>query len=206
MATLQPDSPVAQVRLGAGLLMGGQGDAASQHMETALELNPEFQQADILLVLNHLQKRDFPAAIDAAKAYQRRHLTSVTPYNLLGKVYQEAGQPEEARASFERALALDSGDPAANHNLAQMAIADEDLAAARKYYDAVLAEHEDSVPTLIQLAMLDAREGNEDSPGRTPGTGNCGRCHGAATADTAGTLLPRQRQARAGRPAVLRPE
>ncbi len=113
------------------------------------------------MVLNHLQKRDFPAAIEAAKAYQRRHLTSVTPYNLLGKVYQEAGQPEEARASFERALALDKGDPGANHNLAQMAIADKDLAAARGYYEATLAVHQDSVPTLVQLAMLDAREGNE---------------------------------------------
>jgi putative PEP-CTERM system TPR-repeat lipoprotein len=161
VAELQPDSPVAQVRLGAGLLMGGRGDAATQHMETALELNPEFQQADILIVLNHLQKRDFPAAIEAAKAYQRRHLTSVTPYNLLGKVYQEAGQPEEARASFERALALDKGDPGANHNLAQMAIANKDLAAARNYYEATLAVHPDSVPTLVQLAMLDAREGNE---------------------------------------------
>ena len=161
VAELQPDSPVAQVRLGAGLLMGGQSDAATQHMETALELNPEFQQADILLVLNHLQKRDFPAAIEAAKAYQRRHLTSVTPYNLLGKVYQQAGQPDEARAAFERALALDKGDPGANHNLAQLAIEDEDLAAARSYYEATLAVHQDSVPTLVQLAMLDAREGNE---------------------------------------------
>ncbi len=161
VAELQPDSPVAQVRLGAGLFIGGQGDAAGQHMETALELNPEFQQADILLVLSHLQKRDFPAAIEAAKAYQRRHLTSVTPYNLLGKVYWDAGQPEEAKASFERALALDKADPAANHNLAQIAIADEDLAAARSYYEATLAVRKDSLPTLVQLAMLDAREGNE---------------------------------------------
>ncbi len=161
VAVLQPDSPVAQVRLGAGLLIGGQGDDAAQHMETALELNPEFQQADILLVLNHLQKRDFPAAIEAAQAYQRRHLTSVTPYNLLGKVYLEAGQPEQARASFERALALDGGDPAANHNLAQMALADNDLVVARDYYETILVAHEDSVPSMIQLALLDAREGNE---------------------------------------------
>ena len=162
VATLQPDSPVAQVRLGAGLLMGGQGDAAEQHMETALELNPEFQQADILLVLNHMQKGDFPAAIAAAQAYQRRHLTSVTPYNLLGKVYQQAGQPEEARAAFQRALTLDAADPAANHNLAEMALADNDLVAARAYYEAVLAGHEDSVASLVQLARLDAREGNEE--------------------------------------------
>ena len=163
VAKLQPDSPVAQVRLGAGLAMGGQQDAAIGHMETALELDPEFQQADILIVLNHLQKRDFPAAIAAAKAYQRRNLSSVTPHSLLGRVYLEAGQPDEARASFERALALDAGDPAANHNLAQMALADNDLVTARKNYQSILAAHDDSVPAMIQLALLDAREGDEAS-------------------------------------------
>ena len=38
VAALQPDSPVAQVRLGAGLLMGGKGDDAARHMETALRV------------------------------------------------------------------------------------------------------------------------------------------------------------------------
>jgi putative PEP-CTERM system TPR-repeat lipoprotein len=161
VAALQPDSPVAQLRLGAGLLISGEGSAATQRMETALELNPEFQQADVLLVLNYLQQKDFPAAIDAAKAYQRRNLTSVTPHNLLGKVYLEAGQPDDARAAFQRALELDSVDIAANHSLAEMAVSDNDLAAARVYYETVLAEHEDSMFTLIQLAMLDAREGDE---------------------------------------------
>ncbi len=146
-------------------------------METALELNPEFQQADILLVLNQLQKRDFPAAIKAAEAYQRRHLTSVTPHNLLGKVYQEAGQPDAARASYQRALALDAGDPAANHNLAQMALAGNDLAAARTHYEAILAAHEDSVPAMIQLALLDAREGNEASLVGASRTGHGGSPH-----------------------------
>jgi putative PEP-CTERM system TPR-repeat lipoprotein len=124
-------------------------------------LNPEFQQADILLVLNYLQQHDFPAAIKAAEDYQRRNPTSVTPHNLLGKVYLDADEPEEARAAFQRALTLDAADPAANHNLAQMALKQDDLKSARTYYETVLAAHEDSVPTLIQLARLDAGEGDE---------------------------------------------
>ena len=62
------------------------------YLESALELNPEFQQADILLVMNHVQKQDYEAAIEAAQAYRRRNLTSTTPLNLLGRVYQAAGQ------------------------------------------------------------------------------------------------------------------
>ena len=160
VAELQPDSPLAQVRLGAGLLMGGNNDDATQHMESALELAPEFQQADILLVMNHVQKRDFEAAIKAAEAYRKRHLTSVTPYNLLGRVYLEAGQRVEAKAAFEKVLTLDEGDPAANHNLAQMALSDGDVGAARKYYLVILEKREDYLPALLQLAMLGARENN----------------------------------------------
>lgn len=163
VAALQPDSPVAQVRLGAGLLMGEQEGDAARHIETALELDPEFQQAEILLVLNYLNKEDYPAAIAAAQAYQQRHLTNVRPYALLGNVYLKAGQPDEARAAFEQALALDAADPAANHSLARMALADDDIATARKYYENVLAAHPKSVSTLIQLAELDARQGDENA-------------------------------------------
>ena len=161
VAELQPDSPVAQVRLGAGLLLGGKSTDAVQHMETALELNPEFQQADILLVLNHLQKKDYPAAIEAAESYKRRNLVSATPYTLLGRVYLEAGQEDKARESFEKALTFDAGDPAANHNLAQIAVVRKDLLAAREYYETTLEHRENFLPALIQLAMLDAREGKE---------------------------------------------
>ena len=163
VAELQPDSPVAQVRLGAGLLMGGKGDDAAQHMETALALNPEFQQADILLVMNHLQKKDYDAAIEAAEAYRRRNLTSTTPLNLLGRVYQAAGQQDKAKGSFEKALKFDAGEPAANHNLAQMAVASGNLAAARQYYATILKHHENHLPALIQLALLDAKEENGEA-------------------------------------------
>jgi len=163
VAVLQPDSPLAQVRLGAGLLMDGNNDDAAQHMEAALELAPEFQQADILLVMNYVQKRDFEAAIKAAEAYKTRHLTSVTPYNLLGRVYLEAGDKDKARASFEKALGLEKADPAANHNLAQMALLEGDVEVARSYYQTILSERKDYLPALIQLALLDARENNTEA-------------------------------------------
>ena len=163
VAQLQPDSPVAQVRLGAGMLIAGHGEDAAQHMETALALDPEFQQADILLVLHHMQRKDYPAAIQAGEAYKARNLVSVTPYTLLGRVYLEAGQKDKARESLEGALSLDPGAPGANHRLAQLAVSNGNLAEAREYYEAILKHYENFLPALIQLAFLDAKEGDETS-------------------------------------------
>jgi putative PEP-CTERM system TPR-repeat lipoprotein len=161
IAALQPDSPVAQIRLGAGLMLSGQGDQASEHLETALDINPEFQQADILLVLNRLQKQDYEGAIEAAKAYQRRNIGNVAPYNVLGRVYLEAGRPEDAREAFIRALSFEPANPSANLSLAQMALAEGDGEAAREHYQAVLQHDPDNLSTLLQLAALEAREQNE---------------------------------------------
>ena len=163
LAELQPDSAQAQVRLGAGLLLTGNNESAVHHIESALELDPEFQQADILLVLNHLRKEEYDAAIAAARDYTGRNPTSVTPYNLLGKVYLAAGREDDARQAFAQALKIDEGDPGANHNLAQMALADGDTGAARQRYLAVLKVHEDSLPALMQLAALEAQAKDADA-------------------------------------------
>ena len=163
IAELQPDSPVAQVRLGAGLMMSGQGEEAGRHLETALAIDPEFQQAEILLVMNELRNENFEGAVQAAKAYQRRNPASVAPYNLLGRVYLAAGRPEEAGETFARALQLEPADPAANLSLAQMSLLAGNVEEARRHYQTILDAHPENLPTLVQLARLEAREGNEEA-------------------------------------------
>ncbi|WP_162846194.1 XrtA/PEP-CTERM system TPR-repeat protein PrsT [Seongchinamella sediminis] len=163
IAALQPDSPVAQMRLGAGLMLSGKGDEASGHLETALDINPEFQQADILLVLNQLQKQDYEGAIEAARAYQRRHIGEVAPYNVLGRVYMAAGQSDQAREAFDKALRFEPGDPSAHLSLAEMALAEGDNKAARQHYQNILEHHAYNLPTLLALAALEAREKNEEA-------------------------------------------
>ncbi len=163
VAQLQPDSADAQTRLGAGLLMEGKNEDASKYMESALKLDPKFQQADILLVMNHLLKLDYEAAIKSALAYRQRNPLSATAWNILGRAYQAAGRAVQATEAFTSALALDEGDPAANHNLAQMALARKDSGSARKHYEAILEHHDNYLPALLRLALLDAED--QDGPG-----------------------------------------
>jgi len=157
------NSAVAQITLGPGQLLQADGDDASQYLDTTLELGPDFQQAEILDVMRAMHRQDYQAATVAADAYRGANPDSTIPLNLMGRVYLSAKQTEKARQSFEKALKLNGGDPAANHNLALMAVSGGDLLAARKYYATILEHNKDDLRALIQLALLDDREGNEDS-------------------------------------------
>jgi putative PEP-CTERM system TPR-repeat lipoprotein len=160
-AELQPDNPLAQVRLGAGMLLSGDGsEDVTATIESALELDPQFQQADILLVLNHLKNGDSEKAVEAANNFINRAPDSVTPYNLLGRVYLTMGDSEQATDAFNKALKLEPTDPGANHSLAELAIKNGDTDTAREHYDTVLTEHKDLLQTLIYKAQLEYALGN----------------------------------------------
>jgi putative PEP-CTERM system TPR-repeat lipoprotein len=163
VAQLQPGSASARIRLGTGLILGGQNEAANKELETALDLDPQYEQAGVLLVLNHLQSGSHQAAIDAASTYQQRHPNSPVSYNLLGRTYLQSGQLDNAREAFEKAVSVNPADPSANHQLARMALADDDPAEARRYYQSVLAQDTYNLPTLMQLALLDAKAGNKQA-------------------------------------------
>jgi len=163
VAALQPDSPVAQTRLGAGLLAEGKQDSGLEHLEAAVQLKPDNQQANILLVLYYLQKKDYEKTINAAEAYREQDPKSTVPYNLLGKVYLAANQEKEAREAFFRALEIAPGDPYASQALASLALKDNDFDKARGYYQEVLKYHENHLPTLLNLAIIDGLTKEEKS-------------------------------------------
>lgn len=163
VAALQPDSAQAQTRLAAGLIAAGQGGVGVEHLRKALELDPTFTQADVLLVMNHLQKQEFPQALQAAQDFQRRNPESATPLNLLGRVYLATNRTAEARQAFAKALELEPGDPGASQSLAAFAVQEKDYAGARRYYEGVLEKHPDYLPAQMQLAALDFTEGHADA-------------------------------------------
>lgn len=136
------------------------GDSEDQFPEAPPESGDNFPQTEVLKILDLLQQKDFPAAIEVAKAYQFRALDSLAPYHLLGMIYLAANQPDNARVEFERALVQEPGDAVANQGLAQLALTANDPATARKYYQAVLDAHPDDLTTLMQLAALEAKGNN----------------------------------------------
>jgi putative PEP-CTERM system TPR-repeat lipoprotein len=161
VAMLQPESPQAQVRLGAGLLMTGDQSSGIEHIESAVQMDPNYQQADVLLVLNHLQQERYEQALQAAEAYRQRNPESATPHNLLARVYLLTNEVAKAKDALQAARKIAPADPAANNALAILALKEEDYKTARAYYQNILSQHKNHLPTLIRLAAIDGREKKE---------------------------------------------
>ncbi|WP_279245282.1 XrtA/PEP-CTERM system TPR-repeat protein PrsT [Candidatus Litorirhabdus singularis] len=161
VAELAPDSSAAQIRLGAGMLASGDQSSGIASLQSALKIDPQFQQADILLVLSYMQQGETEQALAAAKEYRTRNPVSVAPLNLLGRVHLAMGDEALAKESFEKALTIEPGDPAAHSNLAQLARNSEQLDVARQHYEQILKYNEDFLSALVQLASLDAMANDE---------------------------------------------
>ncbi len=160
VAELEPDSPTAQMRLGAGMLAGGE-QTGVEHIESALRLNPDYQQGEILLVLNYLRQNALDKALKAAEAYRDRQTETATPYNLLGRVYMTARRESNAREAFQKARELAPGDPFACQSLALFAMQEKQYSVAEGYYEEILEQHADYLPALLKLAALKQLEGDE---------------------------------------------
>ncbi len=160
IAELEPDSPMAQMRLGAGMLVGGE-QAGVEHIESALRLNPDYQQGEILLVLNYLRENELEKALQAAEAYRDRQPDIATPYNLMGRVHITAERKNEAQEAFKKARAVAPGDPFACQSLALFAMQDKQFGVAEGYYEEILDHREDYLPALLKLAALKQLEGDD---------------------------------------------
>jgi tetratricopeptide (TPR) repeat protein len=120
---------------------------------------PGYEQADILLVLNHLRQRRIADAIEAAESYRARNPSGATPYLLLGRAYLADNNREKAKAAFLTAMELRPGDPDAGNGLADIAVLENRHDAARQHYKDILDRHPDHTKTWMGLVATFAAEG-----------------------------------------------
>ncbi|MET0101186.1 MAG: XrtA/PEP-CTERM system TPR-repeat protein PrsT [Sedimenticola sp.] len=159
---LDPDSSKAKLRLAAGLLSGGNRASGIEHLESVLESDPQFEQADILLVMHYLKHKELDKALAAAFDYQRRNPDNAMPFNLQGMIYRLMEKDVEAWNAYQKARKLSPGDPAAIQSLAALSIKKENPGDARDYYQEILEHHPNHLSTLIKLAVLESLEDQVD--------------------------------------------
>jgi putative PEP-CTERM system TPR-repeat lipoprotein len=157
---LVPKWEIIPLRREARLVTGGSGEIEDLVPDLPGR-DTNYPQTEILEILGFIEKEDYPAAIEAAKAYQAGDIESRSPYHVLGSVYMAAGQRENAREAFKKVLKRTPGDPLANMNLAQIAMEGGNTGAARKYYETILANDLSNLGAMTQLAALEAKENNQ---------------------------------------------
>jgi len=100
-----------------------------------------------------------------------RHMAAVTPrvarvHDMLGNVLLSGGREDEARASYERAIALDPAFPAARTNLGNILYMRGDVAGAREQWRLALAADSTFANAHADVGIALAHEGRDDEAER----------------------------------------
>ncbi len=117
--------------------------------------------ADLAMIAAHLRRGEMDAALKAIDGLEKKQPDSPLVHNLRGNALLGKRDAAGARASFERALALDAAYFPAAANLASLDFAEKKPEAARKRFEAVLAKDPKSVPAYVALAEFLARTGGK---------------------------------------------
>lgn len=161
-ASLAPDSAKLHAGLGVSTLGQGNSNRAVTELERAIKLDTDSEQAGSLLVMTSLRLNQLDKAMTTAKSLAAAKPDSPLPLYLMAQVYQEKKDNTNARAMFEKALAMQPAyfEPVAA--LAKMDLLEGKPAAAKQRYEAFLKKNSKHAGTMIALASLALVQGQKE--------------------------------------------
>jgi len=157
-----PDSLAVERQLAIAQLAAGRFDEVLAAVKGLRDKGDDTLAPDILTVAAELGRRDVAAARRAADALVARRSEDPFAHNVLAFVFEAAGRQDDARAAYERALALAPAFDAAALNLARLDLAAGRIAEAGARYRAILERQPDQLEALDGLAMLALADGKSE--------------------------------------------
>jgi putative PEP-CTERM system TPR-repeat lipoprotein len=151
---LAPKDTAVLTRLGLVRFAAGEPERAIGELEAASAGDAKDYQADLALIANYLRKREADRALAAVQALERKQPENPMTYNLKGGALILKKDLAGARASFERALALQPAYMPAVNSLARLDLRGNDPGAARMRYQAFLDKDPNNEEALIGLAAV----------------------------------------------------
>ena len=176
-----PEDAQLLVLLGAAYLQTGDVDRGMENLEKAASIIPDAAairtqlgiahratvdleqgliQADALLILTHLQKKDYLNALKDAEALAGKMPDHPLPYNLLGATYLAMQDNANARKAYEDALKVDDKFQPARLNLARLDQQEGKTKAAERQYQAILAKDDANTSAMLGLSRLASATGD----------------------------------------------
>ena len=153
------DNPAFRTVLGLGLIRSGQTGTGITQLETSYKQDPTQIQAGTALVALYLQGNQPTKAVSVAEVLVKQQPTNAVFHNLLGMSKGQTGNLTEARAAFEKAVALDAGLMAPKLNLARLEIASKAYDAATTRLGAILKIDEKNTEAMFEMGVLSERRG-----------------------------------------------
>ena len=153
-AALDPKNAAARTQLGQVRYAEGDTEAAIRDLEAASAMDANVSPADLVLIVNLLRQKQADQALVAVGRLEKKQPNNPLVYNLKGIVYLTKRDIASARASFERALQIQSDYLPAVGNLAQLDRLDKKPDAARKRYEAIVEKEPKNEQALLSYASF----------------------------------------------------
>lgn len=160
-AAIDPTNAAIQSQLGFNHLAAGDSQLAITELTRAAALDPNPQRADVLLVMAHLERKEFDQALAAVDALEKKSRPNAASHTMRGNALFGKQDFAGARASFERAIAADPAFFPAVASLAELDMRANKPDAARKRFETLLTRDKNNLPALMALAEYAARDRQE---------------------------------------------
>jgi putative PEP-CTERM system TPR-repeat lipoprotein len=136
-----------------------QGKANALDELAAISESDSGTTADLALVASHLRAGNFDKALKAIDTLEKKEPNNPATHNLRARTLLGKKDVAGARASFEKALAINPTFFPAAASLAALDLAEKKPEDARKRFEAVLAADPRHVQSLLAIAQLRANAG-----------------------------------------------
>lgn len=152
--------------LGMNRLAMGEETLAIEQLEMAAKNNPENTKAGIMLAIMYIKQREGAKALPIARAMHEHAPDNLTLLNLYGTAQVAAGQNQQARLSFEKALALNPDFITAHINLSKLDVAEKKRELARQRLIALNKKFPENIAVLLELAHVEQTTGDYGKAGQ----------------------------------------
>jgi putative PEP-CTERM system TPR-repeat lipoprotein len=157
----KPKAADLRVGLATTLSRKGKRAEAIEQLESAIQLDPTMITADVLLIRQLVQDRQFDKALQTVESLEKKQPQNPITFNLKGAVYLAKNDFANARKAFEQASALETSPASAALNLAKLDLLERKPDAARQRYQAVLAKDKTNLEAMMGLAAVAGSTGHE---------------------------------------------
>jgi putative PEP-CTERM system TPR-repeat lipoprotein len=151
---LAPENPQLLTSLALSEVRSGNVDTGIAELEKAAQLDGSNARPDVALVLTHLRARQWDKAMQAVRALEKKQPKNPLTFNLEAAVNLGKRDFKAARASLEKAVALQPNYMPAVLNLAALDVQERKVGDAQRRLEAVLKSEPNNLQALTALARL----------------------------------------------------